>query len=70
MDVTKPLNQLMARKEDFPVISRSRSCFLVPKEVNMAPPILGYPWLGEKFIVDKDTSSVGIEDMLSQVQKG
>jgi hypothetical protein len=36
----------------------------------MAPPILGYPWLVEMFIVDKDTSNVDIEGMLSQVQKG
>jgi hypothetical protein len=60
-------NPAHARKEDSPVISRSRSCFLVPKEVIVYGTT--HPRLGEKFIVDTDTSSVGIEGMLSQVQK-
>jgi hypothetical protein len=33
-------------------------------------PILGYPWLCEKFIVTTDTSGVVIGDVLSQVQGG
>jgi hypothetical protein len=44
--------------------------FQILKEALCAAPILAYPKPGEMFIVDTDTSNIGIGGGLSQVQEG
>jgi hypothetical protein len=44
------------------------AAFQTLKEIVCTAPILAYPQPGERFIIDTDSSSVGIGGVLSQVQ--
>jgi phospholipid-translocating ATPase len=54
-------------KRTFEWASEAETAFQAVKDVLCMTLVLGYPRLGEKFIVDTDASNVGIDGVLSQV---
>jgi hypothetical protein len=60
----------MEEKQTFHWTPEVKAAFETLKKALCAAPILAYPQPGESFIMDKDTSNVGIGGVLSQVQNG
>jgi hypothetical protein len=68
--IAKLLTKLMEEKQAFQWTPEVEAAFRTLKEALCAAPIFAYPQPGERFIVDTDTSNVGIGGVLSQVQDG
>jgi hypothetical protein len=64
------LSKLTEEKRTFEWAAEAEAAFQALKEALCMAPVLGYPRLGEKFIVATDASNVGIGGVLSQVQDG
>jgi hypothetical protein len=69
-DIAKPLTKLMEEKQTSQWTPEVEAAFQTLKGTFCAAPILAYPQLGEKLIVDTDASNVGNGGELSQVQGG
>jgi len=66
-DIAKPLTRLAEEKRTFDWSPEAEAAFRSLKEALCTAPVLGYPRPGEKFIVDTDSSNVGLGGVLSQV---
>jgi hypothetical protein len=60
----------MEEKQTFQWTPEVEAAFQTLKGALCAAPILAYPQLGERFIVDTDASNFGIGGVLSQIQNG
>jgi hypothetical protein len=69
-NIGKPLTKLAEEQQPFQWIPEIETAFQTLKGALCASPILAYPQPGERFIVDADSSNVGIGGVLSQVQDG
>jgi hypothetical protein len=67
-DIAKPLIRLTEEKRTFEWSPEEEAAFQSLKQVLCTASLLGFPRLGEKFIVDTDASNTGIGGILSQVQ--
>jgi hypothetical protein len=68
--MAKPLTKLTEQKQFFQWTPEVETAFQTLKGALCAAPILAYPKLGSRFVVDTDVSNVGIGGVLSQVQDG
>jgi glutamate racemase len=69
-NIAKPLTKLIEQKQSFQWTPEVEAAFQMLKGALCAAPVLAFLKSGEKFIVDKDASNVGIRGVLSQVHDG
>jgi hypothetical protein len=67
-DIAKPLKKLTELKQFFQWTPEVDAAFQTLKGTLCAAPIRSYPKPGEKFIVDTESSNVGIGGVFSQVK--
>jgi hypothetical protein len=68
--ITKSLTQFSEAKRTYQWSPEADAAFRALKDALCTAPVLGYPRLWHKFIVDTDASNVGVGGLVSQVQEG
>jgi RNase H-like domain found in reverse transcriptase/Reverse transcriptase (RNA-dependent DNA polymerase)/Integrase zinc binding domain/Integrase core domain/gag-polyprotein putative aspartyl protease len=69
-DIAKPMHRLTEDKQPYDWTKTCQDSFDKLKELLCSAPILTYPTVGSKFIVDTDASNTGIGGVLSQIEHG
>ena len=67
-DIARPLHKLCEKKTPFKWTDDCQNSFETLKQALISAPILAYPKLGSKFILDTDASNSAVGAVLSQVQ--
>jgi hypothetical protein len=69
-NIAKPITKFTEQKQAFQWTPEVEAAFQTLKGDLCAAPILAYPKLGERFVVDTDASNFGIGGVLSKMQDG
>ena len=67
-DIARPLHKLCEKKTPFKWTDDCQNSFETLKQALISAPILAYPKLGSKFILDTDASNSAVGAVLSQIQ--
>ena len=67
-DIARPLHKLCEKSTKFHWTENCQKSFDILKRALTSTPVLAYPKLGSKFILDTDASDIAVEAVLSQIQ--